>query len=218
MKKFTGKLTYVILFLQSLFNMENNDKPIIPLTPEMTIPAYRSEVLDNICTSLLNRNVAVEIPTAGHGPQAKASLLVLNDGQNMAAVKVKKTVERMVGREANPTIIVVGIVATDRLRNMEFAHRLCGRGKMARLMHSMYCRVVPAYIQYNIPSPLKRRAGYGRLLTRRLIGMDIAWNHPRYLEKRAVQRLILRRRRDAEYFLFRLSRSSDAPSGEARQV
>jgi enterochelin esterase-like enzyme len=97
--------------------MENNDKPIIPLTPEMTIPAYRSEVLDNIFTSLLNRNVAVEILTPPDMDRSKKyPLLVLNDGQDMAAVKVKETVERMVAEKLIPPIIVVGIVAADRLQ------------------------------------------------------------------------------------------------------
>lgn len=187
--------------------MENNDKPIIPLTPEMTIPAYRSEVLDNIFTSLLNRNVAVEILTPPDMDRSKTyPLLVLNDGQDMAAVKVKETVERMVAEKLIPPIIVVGIVAADRLQEYGVCLRTDyhGRGKMARAYAQYVIAELFPYIQYKYPITAKAEervmAGYS---LGGLSAMDIAWNHPEIFGKTGVfSGSFWWRRRDAQSIFY----------------
>jgi len=42
--------------------------------------------------------------------------LILNDGQDSAAVKVKETVERLVVQGSIPEIIIVGVTAADRMQ------------------------------------------------------------------------------------------------------
>ena len=59
--------------------------------------AYRAETLKDIYTKLLSRNVEVEIMTPPiMDAQKQYPLLILNDGQDSEAVKVKNAIERLV--------------------------------------------------------------------------------------------------------------------------
>jgi enterochelin esterase-like enzyme len=89
---------------------------IVAPAPEPA-PKYKSVKLSDIYTSLLERNVEVEILTPPNLDSLHTyPLLILNDGQDMAAVKVKETVERLVAEKIIPDIIVVGVVAGDRMQ------------------------------------------------------------------------------------------------------
>src|SRR5258708_7035634 len=113
---------------------EESDKNEELAVPE-PVYRYRSEKLSDIYTKLLQRNVAVEIMTPPEIDKNKRyPLLVLNDGQDSEAVRVKETVERLVAKKIIPEIIVVGVFAADRMQEYGVAFRsdYFGRGKLAK--------------------------------------------------------------------------------------
>jgi enterochelin esterase-like enzyme len=174
-----SKLTPVVLFLQTQME-EESTKPDVPAAPE-AVYQYRSEKLANIYTKLLQREVAVEILTP---PEINANqrypLLVLNDGQDSDAVKVKETVERLVVQKVIPEIIVVGVVAADRMQEYGVAFRpdYFGRGKLAKAYSNFIVSELMPYITYRYPisqSNLERAmAGYS---LGGLSALDIVWNN-----------------------------------------
>lgn len=158
---------------------QNTDESSIISEPDHS---YHSEKLKDIYTKLLMRNVEVEILT----PPAMVSdkkypLLILNDGQDDEAVKVKQTVETLVAEKAIPEIIVVGITAGDRMQEYGIASRpdYFGRGKMASAYSDYVIKELVPYLSYRFPlstSTVDRVfAGYS---LGGLSAMDIVWNHP----------------------------------------
>ncbi len=153
------------------------------------LPAYfyHSEKLSNIYTKLLERHVEVEILTPPNLDSSKQyPLLILNDGQDSISVKVKDTVERLVGEKAIPEIIVVGVVAADRMQEygVGFRSDYYGRGKMAKAYSEYIISELVPYLTYKYPvskSPASRAmAGYS---LGGLSAIDIVWNNPEVFGK-----------------------------------
>src|SRR5258708_39819898 len=97
--------------------------------------SYHSVKLTEIYTKLLQRNVEVEIMTPPNLDKDKQyPLLVLNDGQDSESVKIKETVEKLVAGKVIPEIIVVGVIAADRMQEYGVGVRgdYYGRGKLAK--------------------------------------------------------------------------------------
>jgi enterochelin esterase-like enzyme len=145
------------------------------------IYSYRSEKLTDIYTKLLQRNVEVEIMTPPDiDPSKRYPLLVLNDGQDSGAVYVKQTVEKLVAAGTIPEIIVVGVVASDRMQEygVAFKSDYFGRGKLARAYSNFIVTELVPYITYKYPvSPSnvdRAMAGYS---LGGLSAIDIVWNN-----------------------------------------
>ncbi len=152
---------------------------------EFAVPApayrYQSEKLSDIYTKLLQRNVAVEIMTPPEiDKNHRYPLLVLNDGQDSDAVKVKETVERLVAEKLIPEIIVVGVVAADRMQEYGVAFRsdYFGRGKLAKAYSNFIVTELVPYITYKYPishsNTERAMAGYS---LGGLSAIDIVWNN-----------------------------------------
>ena len=151
---------------------------------------YHTETLKDIYTKLLHRNVEVEIMTPPEmDPGKKYPLLLLNDGQDSNAVKVRITVERLVNNKIIPEIVVVGIPAADRMQEYGLASRpdYFGRGKMAKAYSDFVTHELLPYLTYKFPIstiPAERAmAGYS---LGGLSAMDIVWNHPELFCKSGV--------------------------------
>ena len=149
--------------------------------------AYHSEKLSDIYTKLLQRNVEVEILTPPELDNTKEyPLLILNDGQDSLSVKVKETIERLVVEKVIPEIIVVGVVAADRMQEYGVAFRsdYYGRGKMAKAYSDFIVSELVPYISYKYPvsksSALRAMAGYS---LGGLSAIDIVWNNPEVFGK-----------------------------------
>ncbi|HRI78696.1 MAG TPA: alpha/beta hydrolase-fold protein [Cyclobacteriaceae bacterium] len=169
--------------------------------------AYRAEVLKDIYTKLLSRNVEVEIMTPPDmNSQKSYPLLLLNDGQDSEAVKVKSAVEKLVEEKRIPEIIVVGIPAADRMQEYGLASRpdYFGRGKLAKAYSDFVTKELLPYLTYKLPIskiPAERAiAGYS---LGGLSAMDMVWNHPDLFGKVGVfSGSFWWRKRDAGSFFY----------------
>jgi enterochelin esterase-like enzyme len=153
--------------------------------------SYRSEKLTGIRSSLLDRDVDVEIflPVAPPAPGKKYPLLLLNDGQDNDAVKVRATVERLVAEKAIPEIIVVGVVAGDRLQEYGIASRndYLKRGRKAKSYSKYIVTELIPYLTYRYPlEPSAAQHAIAGYSMGGLSAMDIAWNHPEVFSKVGV--------------------------------
>jgi len=162
---------------------------IVVPTPENK-PKYNSVKLSDIYTSLLERNVEVEILTPPNLDSAHTyPILILNDGQDMAAVKVKETIERLVEENLIPDIIVVGVVAGDRMQEYGVGFRgdYHGRGKHAKAYATFVVSELVPYILYKYPAS---RDVHHHVMAGFSLGglsaMDIVWNHPDVFGKAGV--------------------------------
>ncbi len=168
---------------------EPNKAEESPAVAESTY-LYASEKLTDIYTKLLGRNVEVEILAP---PKMVSStrypLLILNDGQDNEAVKVKQTLERLVTEKVIPEIIVVGVMAGDRKQEYGVGLRgdYYGRGKLAKAYSNYVITELMPYLTYKYPitpSPtLRAMAGYS---LGGLSALDIVWNHPEVFGKAGV--------------------------------
>lgn len=160
------------------------------ITEDIPGELYRSEKLSGIRSTLLDRDVEVEIflPPA-HSGQVKYPLLLLNDGQDSEAVKIKATIERLVAEKAIPPIIVAGVWAGDRLQEYGVAARndYLKRGRKAKHYSRYVTTELIPYLLYRYPvdpDPSTHAiAGYS---LGGLSAMDICWNHPETFSKAGI--------------------------------
>ncbi len=161
--------------------IEESNKIDEPASSEEVIYAYQSQKLKDIYTKLLQRIVEVEILTPpGLDASKQYPLLILNDGQDNETVKVKETVERLVAEKLIPEIIVVGVMAADRMQEYGVGFRpdYFGRGKLAKAYSDFIITELVPYLMYKFPissSHMDRvLAGYS---LGGLSAIDIVWNH-----------------------------------------
>lgn len=152
--------------------------------------AYQAEKLSGIYTKILGRQVEVEIFSP---PQLDASkkypLLILNDGQDSEAVRLKSTLEKLVTEQSIPEIIVVGVTAGDRLQEygVAYRHDYHGRGKLAKAYADYICSELLPYLRYRYPltNDVTQQVIAGYSLGG-LSAIDISWNHPELFGKVGV--------------------------------
>ena len=153
--------------------------------------AYTAEKLSGIYTKLLDREVEVELflPPEAHSSEKKYALLLLNDGQDNASVRVKETVERLTSEGLINEIIVAGVRAGDRMQEYGVASKpdYLKRGLKAKAYTKYIVSELIPYLLYKYPvdpSPSQHAiAGYSM---GGLSAMDIAWNHPEVFNKVGV--------------------------------
>lgn len=182
--------------------------PLEDSSPAAPLPGrYSAEKLTGIFTKILQRNVEVEIFAPADLDRSKTyPLLVLNDGQDSEAVKVKSALEQLVNDNAIPGVIVVGVTAGDRMQEygVAYRHDYHGRGKQARAYSDYIIRELVPYLSYRFPlaaSPAHRvMAGYS---LGGLSALDIVWNHPDQFGKAGVfSGSFWWRKRDAGSFFY----------------
>lgn len=165
-------------------------EPIEETAAELPSYVYRTERLSNIYSNLLERNVEVEIlvpPVLEEG--RRYPLLILNDGQDSEAVKVKSTVEELVSTNQIPEIVVASVTAGDRMQEYGVAFRTdyFGRGKMSKAYSTYIVTELFPYLTYRFPVLAEPEhhvmAGYS---LGGLSAMDIVWNHPEVFSKVGV--------------------------------
>ncbi|CAN5510149.1 hypothetical protein BH10BAC4_BH10BAC4_22780 [soil metagenome] len=152
--------------------------------------SYTSEKLTDIYTKLLERIVEVEIMTPPHLLKNKLyPLLILNDGQDSETMKVKEIIEKLVSERVIPEIIVVGVMAADRMQEYGVAYRsdYFGRGKMAKAYSDYIITELIPYLSYKYPisESVSDRVMAGYSLGG-LSAIDIVWNHPEVFGKAGI--------------------------------
>ncbi len=179
----------------------------IVLPPAAPVYAYQVDTLTNVYSKLLDRTVLVEILIPPHLDRAKTyPLLILNDGQDSQAVKVKQTVEKLVTSKLIPEVIIAGVTAGDRMQEygVSFRADYFGRGKMSKAYSTYILTELFPYLIYKYPvSPSPDQhvmAGYS---LGGLSAMDIVWNHPETFGKVGVfSGSFWWRKRDAGSFFY----------------
>lgn len=143
---------------------------------------YRSDKLMGIRSTLLDRVVEVEVFLPKRlEPGVKYPLLVLNDGQDSEAVRVRETLEALVAGKQIEPVIAVGVMAGDRLEEYGVSARRdhAGRGKKAKGYSKFIITEMTPYLLYRYP--IRPEAEHHAIAGYSLGGLsafDICWNHP----------------------------------------
>ncbi len=153
--------------------------------------SYRSEKLSGIRSTLLDRDVEVEIllPPTVTASGKKYPLLLLNDGQDSEAVKIKETLEKLLTEKSIPEIIVVGVTAGDRLQEYGIAAKndYLRRGRKAKSYSKYIVTELIPYLLYRYPiEPAAVHHAIAGYSLGGLSAMDIAWNHPEVFSRVGV--------------------------------
>lgn len=152
---------------------------------------YQSIKLTGIHSELLKRDVDVEIllPAGFETSGKKYPLLLLNDGQDNEAVRIKETIEQLTQSSVVQELAIVGVTAGDRLQEYGVADKkdYQSRGASAKAYSKYIVSELVPYLVYKYPidpSPEQHAiAGYSM---GGLSAMDIAWNHPEMFRKVGV--------------------------------
>ena len=179
-----------MFYFCKLSTMEEAKKTEEAATSAKQVYSYHSEKLSGIYTKILHRNVEVELLTPPTMSLARSyPLLILNDGQDTEAIKLKATVERLVSAGTIPEIIVVGVTAADRIQEygVSFRSDFHGRGKLAKAYCEYITKELVPYVHYRYPISAhvsdRVMAGYS---LGGLSAIDIVWNHPEKFGKVGV--------------------------------
>lgn len=180
-------MTYFYSKLVGLMASKAQPKKVVKQKSEKPPELYRS-TSHELSSVHLGRPVHVEIigPKTVSGP---LPLLVLNDGQDSAAVGVKKSVERETATGRIPKILVVGVAAGDRMAEYGTAFRADyeGRGAKAGLYAKFVVLELMPWLaeRYSISENPAERAVAGYSLGG-LSAVDLAWNQPHIFGKTGV--------------------------------
>jgi enterochelin esterase-like enzyme len=152
--------------------------------------AYHLEKITDVYSNTLQRQVDIDIflPPNYHNTKQNYPLLVLNDGQDSTAIKVKETLETLTANQLIQEIIVVGIYANDdRLQEYGIATQpdYKERGSRAALYTQFITTEMLPYIFYKYRTHKVGNAIAGYSLGG-LSAFDIAWHQPQTFAKVGV--------------------------------
>lgn len=158
---------------------------------EDLISAYQTERIEGVYSKLLDRVVDVELllPPAYSTSGKKYPLLILNDGQDNEAVKIKATTEDLTHQGLIQEIIVAGVVAGDRMNEYGVAARrdYLKRGNKAKSYSKYIVDELLPYLTYQYPvAPLADQHAIAGYSMGGLSAMDIAWNNPDVFHKAGI--------------------------------
>jgi len=142
-------------------------------------------------SKLLGRDVTVNLllPPGFSSGKTKYPLLLLNDGQDMEKLKVKPTIEKLVGDSSIENLIVAGVVAGDRLQEygVTTQHDYLKRGKLAKAYTKYVTTELIPYLLYKYPiDPSPQTHGIAGCSMGGLSAIDLAWNHPEIFQRVGV--------------------------------
>ncbi|MCX8489973.1 MAG: alpha/beta hydrolase-fold protein [Cyclobacteriaceae bacterium] len=147
---------------------------------------YKEEKINGVHSPLLNRNVDINVLTPAAMTSSLYPLLLLNDGQDMEGLRMKNTVEELVRRKQIPPIIIVGIVAADRMQEYGVASRkdYLERGSRAKAYSAYISNELFPFLRHRYPISTEpaQRVIAGCSMGG-LSALDIAWNRPDLFEK-----------------------------------
>lgn len=152
---------------------------------------YILSKIDNFYSQYLKRNVILEIclPFDYHHKTTYYPLLILNDGQDSKAIKVRSALERLTNKGEIKPIISVSIFAGNRMHEYGITNRpdYKGRGSLAAQYAEFVVRELIPYIQahYRVHTHQEKHVIAGYSLGG-LSAFDIAWHHPETFSKVGV--------------------------------
>lgn len=146
---------------------------------------YKVERIKGVFSKLLNREVDINLLVPGElKPDTRYALLLLNDGQDMEALKLKESLEKLTADKRIPDIIVAGVVAGDRLQEFGVAAQkdYLKRGSRAKAYTKYIIEELIPYLIYKYPIDQSKHAIAGCSMGA-LSAFDIAWNHPNVFDR-----------------------------------
>lgn len=149
---------------------------------------YRVERLSGVYSPLLKRVVVVDVfvPPSYDTSRKKYPILVLNDGQDSDAVRIKSTLNRLTRANDIHEVIVLGVHAGDRMQEYGIAGHpdYRKRGGKAELYTGFLLEellpLIKASFRIDPPHTDNAIAGYS---LGGLSAFDIGWNHPDIFQK-----------------------------------
>jgi len=148
--------------------------------------AYREENILGVHSKLLNRDVHVNLLLPDFEEGKRYPFLLLNDGQDMTALRMKEHLQELVAQQIIEPIIVAGVVAGDRLQEYGVANKkdYLKRGSRAKAYSQYITTELLPYLEYKYPIALEAQhhviAGCSM---GGLSAVDIVWNHSKIFEK-----------------------------------
>lgn len=138
------------------------------------------KTLESFKSKALKRNLRIDIYQPAQVPDQGLSLLLFNDGQDMEAVSLVTTLERLYTANKIKPVLVVGIHAGDRLHEYGTANQLDyqKRGSKAKVYTKFITKELLPYLRkhYKLSRTPKDNAIAGFSLGG-LSAFDIAWHH-----------------------------------------
>jgi len=155
---------------------------------EKVIEKWTVETVAGIHSPILKRDVKIEIflPPDYSAEKGPYPLLLLNDGQDSEAVKVKEALEKLYSGHKIVPLIVVGVSAGDRMQEYGVSGKPDSRkrGSKAKLYTSFIIQNLLPWLEYRYAVKAKSDAnaiaGYS---LGGLSAVDIAWHHPEIFKK-----------------------------------
>jgi enterochelin esterase-like enzyme len=150
---------------------------------------YTKHLLKDYYSHKLDRKVSIELllPDSFSDNTKAYPLLVLNDGQDNKAMKLKKCVEQLVIKQQLPEIIIASVYAENRLHEygVSLQPDYLGRGELAENYAAFITVELISYLQDNYPIAEGPHAIAGYSLGG-LSAFDIAWNYPEIFNRVGV--------------------------------
>jgi enterochelin esterase-like enzyme len=160
----------------------------VPATEDKSLltATYREEKIAGVHSKLLNRDIDVNLLLPDFEEGKQYPLLLLNDGQDMPALRLKEQLEDLVSQQLIEPIIVAGVVAGDRLQEYGVASKkdYLKRGSRAKAYSQYVTTELLPYLMYKYPIALE--ASHHVMAGCSMGGLsavDIVWNHPKHFEK-----------------------------------
>ena len=144
-----------------------------------------------IHSDFLNRGVTVEInlPPDGLRSNGKLPAAFFNDGQDMEALEIENTLNRLFQQRKVHPFILVAVHAGDRMQEYGTAHQAdyAKRGSKARLYSQFLIKELWPYLEKNYPIE-KNNAGnaFAGCSLGGLSALDMVWKHSNYFKRVGV--------------------------------
>ncbi len=149
---------------------------------------FQVEQLSDIYSPILSRSVIADvyIPSTFKANRKKYPLLVLNDGQDSDAVRLKSTLSRLIRSNEISEVVVVAVHAGDRMQEYGVADQpdYKSRGNKAKLYAAFLIEELLPVIKtmYRVDLHHKNNTIAGFSLGG-LSAFDVAWHHPEIFKK-----------------------------------
>jgi enterochelin esterase-like enzyme len=120
---------------------------------------------------------------------SEMNLLLINDGQNMKELGLKKILEELYGNDEIEPLLCVAIHANEH-RKMEYGTAIqtdyLGRGAKAGLFTSFIMQELLLFIAQRFRQVDFKEKAFAGFSLGGLMALDIAWNHPREFKKTGI--------------------------------
>lgn len=139
-----------------------------------------------LSSSALNRSVGLKILLPSiEDAKIKFPLLLLNDGQDIEKLNVRETLQHLIDQNLIRPVVVVGIVAGDRMQEYGIAARAdyLKRGSKATAYNRFVVHELIPHLLMNFPIDADQPFAFAGCSMGGLSAFDVVWNNPELFNK-----------------------------------